>query len=376
MSGSDGTVFCDMPTAADVLSVHQHIVTSGARAVEVFNLDGALRLAIPQLAEDIPDQPPHMNGGNSDISAKMFVWRNGGFVEDAPLALPGGEDIEYFTIDGQSYLATASLRTGRGPYDLNTQSVIYHWNAGAWEPFQSIATFAAKQWRHFSFDGRHFLALALGVTVDGLDIRHPATSRIYEWDGSRFAEFQVLDGKWGYNWTFFELNGMRVLAYADHAGASRLYRWDGAHFVALQDIGERAGRAFAFFEADGAHWLVYAPIVGETTLMRWDGDRFIACQSLGGDGGRELEIVTTSNGLFLVRICFIQGTPHDPKTALSSQVSRWQNGAFQTIAEFPTTGGTDATAFRADGALFLAVSNGLSADVRYRAETIVYRCAL
>jgi hypothetical protein len=29
-----------------------------------------------------------------------------------------------------------------------------------------------------------------------------------------------------------------------------------------------------------------------------------------------------------------------------------------------------------DGELFLAVSNGLSADVRYRAETIIYRCAL
>jgi hypothetical protein len=362
-------------SAEPILTVHQRIVTSGARAVEPFEVGGALRLAIPQLAEDIPGEPPHMNGGNSDIDARLFVWRDGAFAADGALALPGGEDIEFFTIDGQAYLATASLRTGRGPYDLNTHSTIYRWDAGTWAPFQTFATFAAKQWRFFECDGRRFLALALGVTMEGVEKRHPSTSRIYEWDGTRFVEFQVLDGRWGYNWTFFALDGMRVLAYADHVDASRLYRWDGSQFTVLQDIAEKAGRAFAFFEAGGAAWLVFAPIFGETLLHRWDGERFVPHQSLGGDGGRELKIVTTPSGRFLVRVCFIQGTPHDPKPELNSQVYRWENGAFVTIAEFPTTGGTDAAAFHAGGDLFLAVSQGLGADIRYRAETVIYRCA-
>ena len=37
-----------------VLTVHQRLATSGARAVEVFRTGGALRLVIPQLAGDIP----------------------------------------------------------------------------------------------------------------------------------------------------------------------------------------------------------------------------------------------------------------------------------------------------------------------------------
>ncbi len=362
--------------AADVLAVHQRIVTSGARAVDVFELDGALRLAIPQMAEDIPDTPAHMNGGNSDINARMFVWRDGAFVPDTPIALAGGEDIEFFTIDGRHYLATASIRTGHGPYELNCESVIYRWDANVWEPFQAVPTFAAKQWRFFEFAGRRFLALAQGVTMDGLVARHPATSRIYEWDGARFTEFQVLDGKWGYNWSFFELDGMHVLAYADHVGASTLYRWDGTQFVTLQEIGAMAGRAFTFFEANGAAWLAYAPIFGESMLFRWDGTQFQPRQSLGGPGGRELKIVTTAAGLFLVRICFIQGTPAAPKPDLLSQVYRWTGDGFEVIAEFPTTGGTDVATFHAGGALFLAVSNSLSSEIRYRSETVIYRWLL
>jgi hypothetical protein len=359
-----------------VLTVHQRLATSGARAVEVFRIGGELRLVIPQLAEDIPGTPAHMNGGNSDVSARLYVWRGGTFEDDGTLPVPGGEDAEFFTIGGAGYLALASLRSGRGPYDLNCASAIYRWGASGPVPFQTIPTFAAKQWRFFEFDGRRFLALAQGVTMDGVEARHPATSRIYEWDGTRFAEFQVLDGRWGYNWTFFELGAMRLLAYADHVGASGVLRWDGRQFVPFQEIGAKAGRAFAYFADGGDAWLIYGPIFGETTLHRWDGERFVAQQSLGGDGGRELKLIETPRGLFLVRVCFIQGTPHDPQPALQSQLYRWENGTFAVIEEFATTGGTDAAFFEAGGELFLVVSNSLCAEVRYRADTVVYRCAL
>ena len=364
-----------MSEPSEFLAVHQRISTSGARAVEVFEAGGALRLAIPQLARDVAGEPPHMNGGDSNVDAPLFVWRDGAFVDDGALALPGGEDIEVFTLDGRQYLAAASLRTGNGPYDLNCESPIYRWEHGAWAPIQSIPTFAAKQWRFFEFGGRRFLALAQGVTIEGPTARHPATSRIYEWDGARFGEFQVLDGKWGYNWTYFAFGGMHLLAYADHVGASVLYRWDGAQFVPQQEFGLH-GRAFAFFEADGEAWLAFAPIFGETMLYRWDGAAFVAQQSLGGAGGRELKLVTTASGRYLVRVCFIQGTPHDPQPELQSQLYRWNAGRFEVVAEFPTSGGTDAAFFHAGDALYLAVSNSLSPEVRYRADTVVYRCAL
>ena len=138
----------------------------------------------------------------------------------------------------------------------------------------------------------------------------------------------------------------------------------GAAFIAHQVLADRGGRAFQFFERDGQAWLVVAVIDGETTLFRWTGKLFEAHQRLGGPGGREFELFETARGLHLVRICFIEGAPTQPKTDLKSQVYRWDDGQFTLVQEFATFGGTDAATFRADGELFLAVSNSLTADVR------------
>lgn len=362
--------------AGGLLVPHQRLATSGARAVLPLAIDGALHLAVPQLALDLPGQPPHMNGGDSDTDLLLFRWRDGRFEADDRLPLPGGEDVLAFAIGEDKFLATAGVRTGRGPYDLNTHAVIYRRSGGAWELVQSIPAFAAKQWHHFSFDGRHFLALAQGVTLDGIAARHPRHSSILEWDGARFVTFQTLEGGWGYNWEFFEHEGQRFLAYADHTSPSRLYRWTDGAFVPFQDFAHQCGRAFRFFESDGGAWLAFANIAGDSVLHRWDGTRFLPHQSLGGPGGREFELIRTGSGLYLVRICFIQGSPAAPTTDLMSQLYRWDGGGFALAGEFPTFGGTDAAAFEADGQRFLAVSNSLTPDIRFRQDTMVYRLAL
>jgi EPTP domain len=359
-----------------VLQVLQRLPTSGARAVVPFELDGSLYLAIPQLAEDVPGQAPHMNAGNSDIDTIVYRWQGGRFLEAERMRVPGGEDVVSFRIGAERFLAIASVRTGSGPYDLNAVSKIYRRQDGAWLPFQEIPTFAAKQWHYFSFAGRHFLGLAQGVTVPGAEPRHPRQSCIFEWDGTRFVEFQTLEGRWGYNWDFFELDGERFLAYADHTSASCLHRWDGERFVVFQNFSEQGGRAFLFFEAERSAWLAFANIAGESSLYRWNGSRFAPHQSLGGPGGREFALIRTEADLHLVRICFIQGTPAAPKTDLTSQIYRWEEGRFVTICEFPTFGGTAAAAFERDGEHFLAVSNSLTADIRFRQDTVIYRLTL
>jgi hypothetical protein len=368
-----------VPGGADpggVLTPHQRLATSGARTALPFEIDGSLYLAVPQLAVDVPGQPAHMNGGDSDIDTILYRWRDGRFEEDERLPVSGGEDVVFFRIGEDRFLATAGVRSGHGPYDLNVMSILYRRDGDAWTPFQSIPTFAAKQWRHFSFDGRHFLALAQGVTIAGVEARHPRQSRILEWDGARFVDFQTLDGSWGYNWTFFELDGRRFLAYADHTSASRLYRWTDGAFVPFQDFADHGGRAFLFFEADRGAWLAFANIAGESVLYRWSGGCFVPHQSLGGPGGREFELIRAEAGLYLVRICFIEGAPAAPKTDLLSQIYRWDQGRFTLIQNFPTFGGTDASAFEADGERFLAVSNSLSRDIRFGEDTVIYRLVL
>lgn len=363
-------------TGAPIMIEHQRLATSGARTAYPFALDGVVRLAVPQLAIDVAGGAAHMNGGDSDSDMLFYRWSEGRFVADGSLPTPGGEDVTSFTIDGRTMLATASVRTGSGPYEYNAHATIYRREGDGWAVLQTIPTFAAKQWYHFSFDGRHFLALAQGVTVPTAAPRHPRESRLFEWRDGRFEEFQMLDGKWGYNFAYFEHAGHRFLAYADHTSPSLIYRWDGAGFVPFQTLGALSGRAFKFFEQDNAAWLAYAAIDEGSTLFRWEDGRFVAHQSLGGPGGREFELIRTPDALHLVRMCFIEGSPAAPKTDLVSQLYRWEDGGFVERARFATFGGTDASAFTANDTLYLAVSNSLTPDIRFRQDTIIYRLAL
>ncbi|WP_375509073.1 hypothetical protein, partial [uncultured Caballeronia sp.] len=230
-----------------------------------------------------------------------------------------------------------------------------------------------KQWHFFSIDTRHFLALAQGVTVDSVVPKNPRESRIYEWNGEQFVLFQTLDGTWGYNWASKSFAGEHYLAYADHLGGSRILKWQGERFEAVQILPDPGGRAFVFFEDHGALWMLYANLMGSTVLYEMNAERFIERQTLGGPGGRELCLIDGALGKYLVRVCFITGTPRDPHTALTSQIYQWSGSSFELADEFPTAGGTDATAFEANGVRYLVVSNSLTEEVRFRAESVLYR---
>ena len=212
--------------------------TSGARAVEPFDIDGTTFVAVPQLAIDIPGQAPEINGGDGHTSLLVFRADDGRFVEHQRLAVPGGEDAEFFRIDGRIFLATASIRTGSGPYEFGTESRIFEWRAGRFEPFQAIPTFAAKQWKAFTAAGRHFLALAQGVSAPGVEARNKP-STIYEWTGSSFEEFQQIPSEWGYNWHPFEVDGRTYLVAACIDGASPVMRTHLLHPGKRRPLGGR-----------------------------------------------------------------------------------------------------------------------------------------
>ena len=80
-----------------VLTELQRIPTSGARAVETFAVGGHELLAVPQLAVDVPGEPPAMNGGDSDTELLLLRRIDERFVPFGALPAPGGEDAEFFT---------------------------------------------------------------------------------------------------------------------------------------------------------------------------------------------------------------------------------------------------------------------------------------
>ena len=355
------------------LREHQRLATTGARCVHPFDLAGELYLAVPQFAKDIPGQTPSMHVGNSNVDMPIYSWRNGKFTENDLVTAPGCEDVEFFHIGDEVFLATCCARTGSTmPYESNTQSKIFKWNGGAWTEFQSVPGLVAKQWRHFCFDGRFFLALALGIVGDNVDAHYPRHSCIFEWNGSRFLEFQIFDGRWGYDWEYFELEGNRFLAYADHHDGSFIYRWNGEKFEYFQFLAQRGGRTFKFFEADGNAYLAFANILGDSALCRWNGKTFSQHQVLPGAAGRGFAVVISRKDTYLIRINFIEGTPALPKTDLRSQVYRLEDGRLRMVQEFPTNGGTDAAVFEVDGKTFVAVSNSLTPQVRFRQDTVIY----
>ncbi|HEY2701988.1 MAG TPA: hypothetical protein VGJ45_41500 [Pseudonocardiaceae bacterium] len=350
------------------------IPTSGARAVAPFDIGGLSLLAVPQLARDIPGEPAHMNGGDPDTDLLILRRNETGYHSFQTVPAPAGEDAEFFRVGDRAFLATASIRAGQAPHDFATESTIYEWTGRNFEPFQRIPTFAAKQWRYFTVAGHHFLALAQGIAVPATEDRNRA-SRIFRWSGESFEPFQEVPSRWAYNWHAFSFGGNDFLALADHVDPSRLYRWDGSAFVPDQILAEQYGRAFATFHADSEDYLLVGCITGASRLLRRNGCRFAGAQVLDGQGAREFAVLSTGSDIYVVRVNFILGTPAAPITALTSQLYQWQHGKLVTVQEFPTFGGTDVAVTSDEHGPLVIVSNGLSADVRFATDTVVYRFA-
>lgn len=348
----------------------QSLDTTGARAAETFQHEGVRYLVIPQLAADVEGQPASITVGNSDIDALVYKWEEGQFSLTQRLDVPGGEDAEFFCIGDRAFLATASLRTGSGPYDLNAHSTIFELRNGQFSPFQRIPTFAAKQWKYFRIGERHFIAQAQGVTMPGAEPRHSPASAIFEWDGEKFKEFQCIESAWGYNWLFFELGGKHFLAYADHVKGSRILSWNGSEFEPFQALDGKTGRAFCFFEAGGKAWLVFACLHDDTVVYTWTGSRFERHQTLAGPGGRELRWLTREQRLVLIN--FLHGSRENPLPSLQSALYRLAGDQLVIDEEFPTLGGTDASAFTEGESTYLVVTHCLGEDIRFRTESKVY----
>ncbi len=355
----------------------QRLPTSGARAVEPFAIDGVQFLAVPQLAMDVPDQPAAMTSGDSDCPTLIYRWHERRFVEHQRLDVPGGEDAEFFEIGDRRFLAVASLRSGRGPYSMEVDSILFEWKGERFEPLQRFPTFAAKQWRHLEIDGRHFLALAQGVTLAERPAGRSGLSGLFEWTGERFEHFHDVASAWGYNWHAFEAGGERWLAYADHAEPSCLLRWDGRAFEPVQRLDGTSGRAFSTFHTAGDDWLAFANLLGDTLLYRRDGERYVQHQKLSGPGGRELHWLALpeqgADAGALLQVNFIQGSREAPRPMQQSLMYAHDGDSFVDAGVFASSGGTDCATFDVAGVRHLAVANSLSADVRFGTDSVIYR---
>jgi EPTP domain-containing protein len=96
-------------------------------------------------------------------------------------------------------------------------------------------------------------------------------------------------------------------------------------------------------------------------------------QELSGPGGREFAWIELGGDGYLVQVQFILGTREEPRPQLDSIIYRWTSGTLVPVQAFQTTGGTDAAFFKDGDHNYLAISNSLSDDLRFKSESRVYR---
>ena len=291
LSGAIGRCCSDaMPVT---LTEVQRIPTSGARAVEPVRVGGRDLLAIPQLAKDVPDGPPGMNGGDSDTELLLLHRAAAASSPWATLPAPGGEDAEFFTIGDRSFLAVASIRTGAGPYQFATTSTIFEWRGDGFVPFQEVPTFAAKQWRHWQIGGRHFLGLAQGV------IFPPGHAGRPRQDGTPTGTRSSTSGTArGSPSSSASRRGGPTTGTPSRPAASSSSRTPSTPARAsctagtarrcsrIRRLRRESGRAFATFDDDGETYLVVACIAAPTRLLRWRTAQFTEVQVLDGLGAQ------------------------------------------------------------------------------------------
>ena len=63
----------------------------------------------------------------------------------------------------------------------------------------------------------------------------------------------------------------------------------------------------------------------------------------------------------------------EPRPRLDSIIYRWTNGTLVPVRAFQTTGGTDAAFLNESGHHYLAVSNSLNEELRFKSESRIYR---
>ena len=356
------------------LKEYAHIETSGARGVVSFTIGADNYLAFPQLAKDLPDTEANMNGGDSNVDAVIYKWFDGNFVEFQCLSAPGGEHIAFHSFANRNFLAVASIRSGSMPnFEAHLESVIYEWDGEKFVVLQRIPTFAAKDSTFFEIAGELFLGFAEGFVESPDDTDIDTSSHLYHFDGAEFKPFQSLPTKWGYCLQHFIINEKHFLAVADHLQASSIYLWQEGKFTYFQDINsDPGGRDIMPFDVAGESYFAYANLTHNSYVYRWDGSAFIKHQELQNDGGRSFAKLEHDGELYVFLTNFITGTREAPQTLHDAIVYKWHKGELSKVTHYLTYGGTASCPFNIAGQNYLAVSNSLSSDIRFRVDSVVY----
>ncbi|CAE7305217.1 Tspear, partial [Symbiodinium necroappetens] len=276
-------------------------------------------------------------------------------------------------IDGKHYLAVANFYNDASH---NIDSKIYQWDGSSFAEFQSLATHGAVDWESFVIDGTHYLVVANRNN----DASHNIDSKIYKWDGSLFAEFQSLATHGAFDWESFVIDGTHYLVVANHYNDassnidSKIYQWDGSSFAEFQSLATHGAVDWESFVIDGTHYLVVANHYNDASsnidskIYKWDGSSFAEFQSLATHGAHGWESFVIDGTQYLA----VENAFNDASRNIDSKIYRWDGSSFAEFQSLATHGAHGWESFVIDGMHYLAVANYYN-DASHNIDSKIYQ---
>jgi len=346
----------------------QSILTYGANSWEFFTIDNMHYLAVAN----------GRNNSNNEVHSIIYQWNGSEFIEFQSIPTQEATTWEFFTINDENFLAL-----GNGA----SNSELFHWNDSKFILFQSFPKMGqVGDWEFFSINNKYYLAAA----VYKINNVHNTTSKVYEWSGSKFVEFQSFTTYGAFDWEFFSIDNKHYLALANslnhHTGTtlinSKIYQWNNNKFTDFQTIETDSATDWKYFSIDQNHYLslttgrawhdypnsIASPVDYETDskIYQWNGNTFVEIQSISTNKDRDWEYFTINNKHYLVTA----NTSNSSTTNLNSIIYEWNGSKFAEFQSISTHAARDWEHFVIDEHHYLVVANNRQA-FDYKSNTNV-----
>ena len=239
----------------DYLEYNQTLSTTNASDTEFFEIPGkGLFICITQ--------NPDTKGG-ADDSSIIFHLSKGIWSEYQRLETKGAQDCEFFTVDGDHYIAVANF--GNENSNKVVDSVVFRWNNNnaRFNLFASLTAGKAKDSTFFCIAPTQCF-LAVAKYSDGVNIK--STSVIYKFSQGTFQLHQDIPTQGGYDMRYFKVGNKHFLAVANAFDGettnvnSFIYKWDekSSMFQKHQGVPTIAATDWEFFQVKDDSYLVVA----------------------------------------------------------------------------------------------------------------------
>ena len=188
-------------------------------------------------------------------------------------------------------------------------SVIYKWKDNQFETFQEIGTEGAISGTAFSINNDSFIVFAnYHNTQKGYSVH----STVYKWSKGRFVKLQSLQTYGGSDVKFFNNNGHKFLAFANHYDGSKfnidsfIYKWNGSMFVLFQSIPTRGALGLHSFMMCGQTFLGVANhrddsqgLDTQSIVFQASGQQFVKYQEMSTSGAHDITSFEYKNHIYL-----------------------------------------------------------------------------